>query len=133
MCHDRPETAPPTLIASYGNQHGFGWKLNEIVGAQIVSVPMAVPLQNAAKIRNAVIALLAGIFIVLIVLLDLFMAFLVIRPVKRMSAIALEASMGNADVPEFVRHGSDEIAALSASFNRMRRSLQEALTLLSPK
>src|SRR5260221_694564 len=91
MCHDRPEAAPPTLIASYGNQHGFGWKLNEIVAAQIVSVPMAVPLQNAAKIRNAVIALLAGIFIVLIILLDLFMAFLVIRPVKRMSAIALEA------------------------------------------
>ena len=133
MCHGRVETAPPTLIANYGNQHGFGWKLDEIVAAQIVSVPMAVPLQNAAKIRNSVIALLGGIFIVLIVILDLFMGILVIGPVKRMSAIALEASMGNADVPEFVRHGSDEIAALSASFNRMRRSLQEALKLLSPE
>lgn len=133
MCHDKPELAPATLISSYGNQHGFGWKRGEIVAAQIVSVPMAVPLGNAAKIRNVVIAVLTGIFVVLIVLIDLFLSFLVIGPVKKMSAIAVEVSMGNTDAPEFVRHGTDEIAALSASFNRMRRSLQEALTLLSPE
>jgi protein-histidine pros-kinase len=133
LCHDKPEGAPATLISSYGNQHGFGWKPNEIVAAQIVSVPMAVPLEHAAKIRNVVIAVLAGIFLVLIVLIDLFLSFLVIGPVKRMSAIAVEVSMGNTEVPEFVRHGTDEITTLSASFNRMRRSLQEALTLLSPE
>jgi protein-histidine pros-kinase len=32
------------MIAIYGTNNGFGWKENEIVGAQIVSVPMSVPL-----------------------------------------------------------------------------------------
>jgi hypothetical protein len=35
------------MIRTYGDQAGFGWKLNEIVGAQVVSVPMAVPMQRA--------------------------------------------------------------------------------------
>jgi protein-histidine pros-kinase len=131
-CHDTPEAAPASMIAMYGKDHGFGWKLDEIVAAQIVSVPMAVPLANAAYIRNVVIGVLAAVFLVLIVLLDLFLSIVVINPVKRMSTIAVEASMGNTDVPEFVRSGSDEIGTLSESFNRMRRSLQEALKLLSP-
>jgi HAMP domain-containing protein len=131
MCHDKPDSAPAPMVAVYGKDHGFGWKPNEIVAAQVVSVPLSVSLDNAAKIRNVVIAMLVGVFVVLIVLLDLLLSFLVIKPVKRMSAIANEVSMGNASVPEFVRSGSDEIAALSASFNRMRRSLQEALKLLA--
>jgi HAMP domain-containing protein len=133
MCHDTPSDAPASMIKAYGPEHGFGWKLNEIVAAQIVSVPMAVSFANAEKIRNVVMAMLAGIFILLIILLDILLSVMVIRPVKKMSALALEVSMGNTAAPEFVRTGHDEIAALSASFNRLRRSLQEALKLLSPE
>lgn len=133
LCHDKPSVAPASMVRAYGPEHGFGWKPDEVVAAQIVSVPMTVPMANAGKIRNVVMALLAGIFIVLIVLLDVFLSIMVIRPVKRMSALATEVSMGNVSAPEFVRGGKDEIAALSASFNRMRRSLQEALKLLSPE
>ena len=38
-CHSDPKIAPASLITSYGDQNGFGWQLNEIVGAQVVSVP----------------------------------------------------------------------------------------------
>jgi protein-histidine pros-kinase len=41
-CHGAAEKAPRSMIAEYGTENGFGWKVNEIVGAQIVSVPMAV-------------------------------------------------------------------------------------------
>jgi protein-histidine pros-kinase len=34
------------------------------------------------------------------------------------------------DAPEFAERGRDEIASLGASFNRMRRSLANALKLL---
>jgi protein-histidine pros-kinase len=44
-----------------------------------------------------------------------------------MSRIADAVSLGKLDLPEYVVKGSDEIASLSASFNRMRRSLEEAL------
>jgi hypothetical protein len=39
-CHDTPDTAPRTLVERYGNANGFGWKLNDILTAQIVSAPM---------------------------------------------------------------------------------------------
>jgi protein-histidine pros-kinase len=44
-----------------------------------------------------------------------------------MSRIANEVSLGKLGLPEYVVRGSDEIALLSASFNRMRRSFEEAL------
>jgi len=39
-CHDTAERAPPTMIAKYGSTAGFGWKVDEIIGAQIVQVPV---------------------------------------------------------------------------------------------
>ena len=37
------------MVKLYGPANGFGWKLNEVVGAQVVSVPMALPAQNAQR------------------------------------------------------------------------------------
>ena len=65
-CHGAADKAPRSLIATYGTQNGFGWKLNEIVGAQIVSVPMAVALEHSTRIRNLFIGVLAGVFLSLI-------------------------------------------------------------------
>ncbi|MGB8169116.1 MAG: DUF3365 domain-containing protein [Chthoniobacteraceae bacterium] len=43
-CHSTPDKAPPEMIKLYGTANGFGWKMDEIIGAQVVSVPMSVPL-----------------------------------------------------------------------------------------
>src|SRR6516165_1020623 len=64
VCHSTPEKAPPTMTALYGTQNGFGWKLGEIVGAQVVSIPLAVPLGRAHRTLLLFIAALAGTFIV---------------------------------------------------------------------
>jgi protein-histidine pros-kinase len=45
-CHSVPSAAPVTLVKRYGDRNGFGWKLNEILGAQVVSVPMDLPIRN---------------------------------------------------------------------------------------
>ena len=42
-CHSTPAAAPPTMVDLYGNGNGFGWTLNDVIGAQIVSVPMSSP------------------------------------------------------------------------------------------
>ena len=76
VCHGAPEKAPRSMIGEYGSQSGFGWKINEIVGAQIVSVPMAVALGNSATIRNLFIGVLAGVFLLLIGLLNLLPLFM---------------------------------------------------------
>jgi HAMP domain-containing protein len=56
--------------------------------------------------------------------------FVIIRPIRRISALAMEVSTGRTDAPEFTERGHDEIASLAASFNRMRRSLASAMRML---
>jgi protein-histidine pros-kinase len=130
VCHTTPQAAPKSMVAIYGAQNGFGWRLNEIVAAQIVSVPMAVASERAAQVRNLVLVLYLGVFAVLFVLLNILLGVVIIRPIDRIARTAEAVSMGDAAAPEYVREGSDQIAGLSKSFNRMRRSLQEALRML---
>ena len=46
-CHSTVDVAPKTMLDVYGNANGFGWQMNEIIGAQIVSVAMTVPVERA--------------------------------------------------------------------------------------
>jgi hypothetical protein len=50
------------MIKVYGTANGFGWKLNEVVGAQVVSVPMSVPLENAGQAFRTFMGSLAAVF-----------------------------------------------------------------------
>lgn len=131
VCHSVPSAAPKTMIAIYGSQNGFGWKENEIIGAQIVSVPMTVPLASAGHARMLLLITFAGVFVLLFLLLNLLLGFTVIEPINRMAKTAEAVSLGKMDTPEYVRSGSDQIAKLSGAINRLRRSLQEALHMLS--
>jgi protein-histidine pros-kinase len=132
-CHDTPARAPASMLAAYGPQHGFGWRAHEIVGAQIVSVPMSVAFSRAGDIRVLFIGLFLGVFLFLAIVLNLGLGFVIIRPVMSLSRIAEDVSLGKADVPEYTRKGKDQIATLVASFNRMRRSLEEAMRMLSKR
>src|SRR5579884_2184248 len=129
-CHSVPARAPRAMIKLYGTANGFGWQPNEIVAAQIVSVPESLPIEIANRaFRNLMIEL--GILgIATLVVLDIGLIFVVIRPVTRLAHAADEISKGNMDVPELPAPGKDEISALARSFNRMYVSLRKAIQLL---
>jgi HAMP domain-containing protein len=129
-CHSTPDVAPATMVALYGSQHGFGWKQGETVGAQVVSIPMAVPLQRAYNSLIVLMAALAGAFVIILLIIDSLLRALVVKPVIRISDMASEVSMGKLDAPEYTRSSHDEIGSLASSFNRMRRSLQNAMKML---
>ncbi len=129
-CHSTVEAAPKTMLDAYGNANGFGWKLNEVVGAQILSVPTLVPIQRADDAFKAFMLSLTGVFIFIFVALNLMLSYIVIGPITRLSHIADQVSLGNLDVPEFVTHSKDEIGMLSNSFSRMRKSLTKAMKML---
>jgi HAMP domain-containing protein len=129
-CHSTPQAAPASLIDLYGSSNGFGWKLGDTIGAQIVSVPMAVPFAEANHLFFALMGALAAVFAVTLVVLNLLLHVLIVRPVRRISAAASEVSLGNLEVPEYQPKGRDEIASLAQSFNRMRRSLVNAMQML---
>jgi protein-histidine pros-kinase len=129
-CHSTAENAPATLVALYGSQNGFGWKLGDVVGAQVVSIPLAVPLDRAYQALIWFMIALAATFVVIIFVVDLLLRFVVVTPVVEISKMANSVSMGNLDTPEYIRETNDEIGTLSMSFNRMRRSLQNAMKML---
>lgn len=129
-CHGVPQSAPAAMLKLYGPEHGFGWKPAETIGAQIVSVPMTVPVRIADDAFRNLMAWLAVIFVGTLALMNVALVTTVIRPVTRMSAAADEISKGNLEVPELPVRGHDEIATLADAFNRMRRSLVKAMTML---
>ncbi len=129
-CHSTPSAAPASMIDLYGTANGFGWKLGDVIGAQVVSVPMSVALDRANEAFKVNLIVLIAVFAVTILLMNALLHYAIVKPIRRMSAIASEVSLGKMDAPEFDDRGNDEIASLGGSFNRMRRSLANAMKLL---
>jgi len=129
-CHSNPDLAPASMIDLYGTENGFGWKLGETIGAQIVSAPMALADKRAIDLVIVILAAIVVAFAVVIILVNIMLSRIVLKPVSVMSKISEQVSMGDFSAPEYVKKGSDEISSLSASFNRMRRSLNSAMKLL---
>ena len=130
VCHSTPANAPQTMIDSYGSANGFGWNLNEVVGAQIVSVPMSLPLQRAETMFRVFMAAMIAVFVLIGLLLNVLLHLFVIKPVKHMADNANRVSMGALDAAELEVKGKDEISILAQSFNRMHRSLANAVKIL---
>jgi HAMP domain-containing protein len=129
-CHDTPDGAPRTMLEKYGSANGFGWKLNDIVTAQIVSVPTHLPIQRANGVFLTFMISLGAVFVLLAIAINALLILLVVRPVNALSKLATDVSMGNTEIADFPSVGHDEIGELSQSFNRMGRSLVEAMKLL---
>lgn len=129
-CHTTPDLAPPAMVKIYGPSNGYGWKVNEIIGAQIVSVPMTLPVANATRAFYTFMLSLTGVFVVLFIILNIMLSLMIIQPIRSMAATADRISVGKLDMPELVESGKDEVALLARSFNRMRRSLEKAIRLI---
>ncbi|MGB8432942.1 MAG: DUF3365 domain-containing protein [Burkholderiales bacterium] len=129
-CHDTADNAPATMVSIYGRTNGFGWKLDEIVAAQIVQVPVAVAQTRAENTFRVFMISLVAVLLTLAVILNLLLWWMFIRPVTRISALADRISLGEVDAPDFVARSRDEIGSLAESLSRMRRSLEQAMRML---
>lgn len=129
-CHSTPDAAPAAMIKKYGAHNGFGWKLNEIIGAQIVNVPMAIPIARADATFNAFMIILAAVFVVIWLVLNLFLHWIIISRINKIAAKSEEISKGELTAAEFEQSGKDELSSLGHSLNLMYRSLSSAVKLL---
>ncbi len=130
VCHSSVEAAPKTMVDRYGSANGFGWQMNEVIGAQIVSVPLEVPLKRADQSFTLFIGSLLGVFAVAGAVLNAAIWFVVVRPVTKLSELADRVSQGDLEAPEFDTRGRDEISVLAQSFSRMRASVVAAMKML---
>ena len=128
-CHSTAAAAPQTMRAKYGDANGFGWKLHEIVGSQIISVPLSAALKRAESTYRIFLISMLSLFGVLFVVANALIHFIVLKPIKRIAAVAEKVSEGDMSV-EFTVSGNDEIAGLARAFERMRRSLEKSMALL---
>ncbi|HTX23613.1 MAG TPA: DUF3365 domain-containing protein [Steroidobacteraceae bacterium] len=128
-CHGLAAAAPRTVLARYGSDNGFGWQANEVVGAQVVSVPLASAEASARETFRMLMASLLAVLMVLWGAVNLILYMLVLRPLRRAAQTADRLSVGELAVAAFPA-GGGEIAQLGRAFERMRKSLDKALKLL---
>jgi HAMP domain-containing protein len=131
QCHSSPGVAPKALIRHYGSQNGFGWNPDEVVGAQIISIPTSVPIKMAQQGLTRLLINLSVIFLAAILLIDFGLYFIVIRRLGKISHYADRISQGEMDLEQLPVRGKDEVAEVTRSFHRMHTSLKKALDLLN--
>ena len=82
QCHGDPAQAPAAMRRLYPGRRGFGWKLGETVGAQIVSVPDEVEMRRADAAFGHFLVALAGVFALLFVALNVLLSRIVLSPLS---------------------------------------------------
>ncbi|MGD1922231.1 MAG: DUF3365 domain-containing protein [Pleurocapsa sp.] len=128
-CHDTVEKAPANLISTYGKEHGFGWKMNEIVASQIVSIPASKVYEAANQLKLSVLGIVASIFVAAIILINLFLNQSIIQPIKKIAAKSNNISTGDLEL-KFTHSSKDEIGVLAKALNRMVQSLKMAFEMI---
>lgn len=131
-CHDTPETAPASLIATYGSENGFGWVVGQPIAAQIIYVPAADVIGSAQLWLNVVMVVVIVLFAVIMLVLRYLLARLVVRPVEAIATIAQGVSAGNwtpsaAEMAslERVAGREDELGHTARVFEKMAREVAE--------
>jgi len=139
-CHSTPAAAPQSMIATYGSQQGFGWKLNEIVSAQTIYVPANAILAKGRQDLSLVMAIFISIFALVVVLINGLLKQTVIEPIKKLTEAAqtvgrveLAGDRAEASSTRSLVHLSqraDEPGLLARAFRRMARQLRESFAAL---
>ena len=125
-CHSTPNAAPPAMLALYGDKNGFGWKMDETIGIQILTVPVEDEFRSIYELVAIFFAMLVTLFIVVSLMVTLPLQRNVIQPLRRLAEVADRSSLrdDNAPLPE---GGAGEIQQLSAAISRLRASLNVSM------
>lgn len=133
ICHDTPARAPKLMVAKYGPNNGFGWKLGEIVGVQLLTVPVTEQFRNTLELVGILMGGLALIFAVAYFALTAAMEATVAAPLDRLADAADQASRSTSEAPTLPMAGARELRVLAEAIQRLRVSLAKALAQLGPK
>lgn len=125
-CHSTPQRAPASLVSTYGSENGFGWELDEVVGAQIISVPSGEVFNRAGKSVLVLMIATAGMFAITIYSINVLLNRAVVDRLISLSLIADQMSKGIVNV-DFDVTSKDEIGRLGVAFNRLRQKFISAL------
>lgn len=126
-CHSTPDAAPAAMIAQYGPNNGFGWRMGETVGIQIVTVPIEEEMKGAYELVLVLTGGLLVIFLIAYALLSGTIHRNVVVPLQALAARADDASVGADGGDPLPETGAEEVRSLSRAIARLQRSLAKAL------
>lgn len=127
QCHSTPEAAPKSLIATYGSEHGFGWKIGQIVTAQTVYVPSDEIFARGHRYMMMAMGIFFGVFAVGTTLLILQIRRTVVRPIQRLTTAARAIGSGAATAEQltvFDQPDMQQLAAQGDEPGELARSFQ---------
>jgi nitrate/nitrite-specific signal transduction histidine kinase len=118
---------------TYGSKNGFGWKLNVVIGTQIIYVPANKVFDNAHKTFSLVLTIFLVIFTIVILSINLLLRQNVIQPIKPLAELAKKITTDSmtSDVKveteiqqiDIITKRSDELGQLGKVFQRMIREI----------
>jgi methyl-accepting chemotaxis protein len=127
VCHSTPERAPASLIKTYGSENGFGWKLNEVVGARVISVPSIVQYNEARRSIGSYLLAIASIFLVAYTAVIVIIYRSVTKPLDFITHLLEEVSLHQTEGAQLPEDKSNPLNNLNRSINRLLISLNKAL------
>jgi signal transduction histidine kinase/DNA-binding response OmpR family regulator len=125
-CHGDPQDAPRTMLTRYSEMGGFGYKVGDVAGMDVIGIP--IDHIRADLVKGALGNSLLGVLWLTVLLGAILFTFRTIVS-RRLVAIAdhfqAAAAQGD-DVPlhPLREGGHDEISVLARSFNVLAERLQ---------
>ncbi|KAA3643362.1 MAG: DUF3365 domain-containing protein [Chloroflexi bacterium] len=129
-CHSDPAIAPANLVATYGDDGGFGWELDEIVAAQVIYVPAEDVFNAALRSFFLLIVIFVAIIAAAVVAINFLIRRDVVQPVGVMGGFAQklgEDEIAAEDLESTSLAGlagrQDELGVMAQAFQRMMKEV----------
>jgi len=110
------------LLKIYGKENGFGWKLNEVLGIRLATVPYEVSRARAIEEFMTFSVSLIAISLIILLVIYVVLQNLVMEPMAIVSDRAMRLADGRLDDEEFGASATkkDEISVLMRSMDRVQ-------------
>ena len=129
-CHSVPSAAPKAMLTQYGESNGFGWKMNDLVGMQLVQVATAASDSRALNSVIVTIGSLTSVFVLSAAVMLLLLRRHVTHPLAALTRVALATSLDKADAAPSPVAGHGQFEELQRAIFRLRSSVDHALKMM---
>jgi diguanylate cyclase (GGDEF)-like protein len=109
-CHGAPAQAPPAMREHYGDRNGFHWRVGDVVGMQMVTVPATAALAQAQAAWWRHVGANIVVFMALFVVLNRVLAQRVIGPIEDRTSAWRELATRDSLTGAWNRRSFDEQA-----------------------
>lgn len=133
QCHSTPEVAPRAMVAKYGPAQGFGWKMEEPVGVQLVEIPTAPSRAQAISSVLVTIGSLSCVFVLSAAIFLMLLRRYVTHPLDLLTRAAHASSLSKATHEVEAAPIGGQFGELQQAIFRLKSSVDHALRLFEQR